>query len=169
MYRVITDSSNIENKDAILCMSNVRGQYVKEPHSLPFSFYFSSGSGVTHGPRVKPSFNPRKLKMSQAGTLKLCDDWEYVRGSEDAKVSSKDIKDMKAFFRKYLVLFCAVWDELLQDGTVAYFFTGQTSFDEMVQDLDFYEDYKDDLDKIHDVESLESYCRKNNLVNMYGN
>lgn len=159
----------IETSDATLCMSNIRGKYVKHPTPLPFSFYFSSSDGVTHGPRVKPSFNPEKLKMSQTGTLKLCDDWEYIPGKEDSKISSKQVESMKDFFRSYLVLFCAVWDEIIQDGVVADYLVGRISFKEMLQDFDFYEEYKDDLDRIRDVFELDNFCRDNNLVNIYGN
>lgn len=162
MKRVITSS------DAILCMSNVRGKYVKNPHSLPFSFYFSSGSGVSHGPRVKVLFNPEKLKLSLTGNLKLCDDWEFIPGKQD-NVNAKGINDMKSFFRKYLVLFCAVWDEQIGDGDFDDYLKGMISFDSLLENLDFYEEYEDDLKSIHDVESLEDFCRSNNLVNMYGN
>lgn len=159
----------IKNPDAILCMSNIRGKYVKHPTALPFSFYFSSSDGVNHGPRVKPSFNPEKLKLSQTGTLKLCDDWKYVPGKEDSRVNSKQVEHMKDFFRAYLVLFCAVWDEVIQDGVVADYLLGSISFREMLQDFEFYEEYKTDLSRIRDVFELENFCRDNNLVNMYGN
>lgn len=156
--------------DVILAMSNVRGKYVKNPHQLSFSFYFSSGSGVPHSIRVKPSFNPdKKLKKSMTGTLKLCDDWEFIPGPHDGKVDSNDIADMKQFFRYHIVLFAAVWDEQLQDGILEDYFKGDITFNEMLQDLDFYDDYKLQLDRISTVDALESFCRKHELVNLYGN
>ena len=84
----------LHNED-IFAMSNIRGRYVVNPNKLDFSFYFSPGSGVDHSIRVKPVFNPEKLKLSMTGTLKLCDDWEYVRGKDDSSVSEKDIRKMK--------------------------------------------------------------------------
>lgn len=159
----------IYSNEDIFAMSNVRGRYVKNPRSLPFSFYFSSGSGVSHDIRVNPMFNPEKLKKSLTGTLKLCDDWRYTAGSEDKNVDSKLILEMKQFFRKYLVLFCAVWDEQMQDAVLEDYFLGNISFNTMLKDLDFYEEHKESLDNISDVSSLEAYCRLHDLVNMYGN
>ena len=156
-------------EDYLIEMSNVRGRYVKQPYQLPFSFYFSSGAGVPHSIRVKPVFNPEKLKRSETGTLKLCDDWEFTPGVNDGSVATTLVQEMKSFFKKYIVLFCAVWDEQMQDAVLQDYFLGNIEFDEMIQDLDFYGRYKDELLNIHDIESLEKFCRENNLVNLYGN
>lgn len=153
----------------ILCMCNVRGRYVANPGALPFSFYFSSGAGMPHSIRVMPVFNPNRLVSSLTGTLKLCDDWEYIPGKDDADVSSKDIKNMKEFFRKYLVLFCAVWDEQLSDGVVEDYFRGDILFSDMLKDFDFYEMQSSELNNIKSISELESFCRDNQLVNLYGN
>ena len=150
-------------------MSNARGKYIVIPGKLPFSFYFSSGVGVSHPIRVKPMFNPEKLIQSKTGTLKLCDDWEYVPGEDDGNVKGQDIKKMKQFFRRYMVLFAAVWDEQLQDSTLQDYFYGRIGFNEMLQDLEFYNNYADELDNINTVEDLEQFCRDNKLVNLYGN
>ena len=169
MYRVIQNSNaDITPTDSVLCMSNVRGRKIQNPHPMPFSFYFSAKEGQ-HSIRVKPVFNPTKMNTSTVGTLKLCDDWEYIPGPDDKSISSKKIREMKDFFREYLVLFCAVWDIQIDDGDVYDYFVGDITFDEMLQSFKFYEDYKDDLDQIHDIKSLESFCRRNNIVNMHGN
>lgn len=162
------EQENRSNED-MLWMSCVRGKDVKNPHQLLFSFCFSSGKGAAHGPKVKPMFNPEKLKLSLTGTLKLCEDWKYIPGKDDLSIDAGGIREMKGFFREYIVLFCAVWDENLQDGVLDDYFTGRASFEEMLKDLDFYNEYQSDLAAVHDVKSLESFCRSNNLVNMYGN
>ena len=162
MKRLIQD-------DAILAMSNVRGKFVKNPSALPFSFYFSSGVEYPHSIRVKPSFNPEKLKPSMTGILKLSDDWGFIPGPNDGNISESEIAEMKAFFRRYIVLFSAVWDEQMQDGVLADYFRGDITFNEMLTDLDFYEEYRSELDTIDNVEDLEKFCREHNLVNMYGN
>lgn len=159
----------LSSKDSIFAMSNVRGRYVKNPSQLPFSFYFSSGDGVTHGPRVKPQFNPERLILSLTGTLQLCDNWKYIPGKNDKDVSEKSVRQMKKFFEDYIVLFCLVWDEHMQDATLEDYFKGEITFNEMLQDLDFYSEHKEDLDSIKSVSALEKFCRDNNLVNMYGN
>lgn len=159
----------IKSSEAILCMSNVRGSEVNNPGRLKFSFYFSSGAGFNHSIRVKPSFNPEKLKLSKCGTLKLCDDWKYTPGKDDKSVSAQDVGTMKAFFRRYIVLFCAVWDEQLQDAVLQSYFEGRASFKDVIRDLDFYKDRSEDLEHVEDIIELENYCREHNLVNLYGN
>ena len=72
-------------------MSNIRGKYVKVPHKLDFSFYFSpknavANTDIAHGLRVKPVFNPEKMSINKAGTLKLHSDWKYIPGEDDTKV-----------------------------------------------------------------------------------
>ena len=154
--------------DDIFCMSNVRGSKVKVTNKLPFSFYFS-GKQSSHDIRVKPIFNPDRMLISKAGTLKLCDDWNYIPGPDDINVSGQDIKKMKQFFKKYLVLFVLVWDNLLSDPIVEDYFVGDITLHELIQDLEFYIDYKSELDLIETVEELEKFCRSLNFVNFYGN
>ncbi len=156
-------------EEDILWGSGVRGRYVKQPYPLPFSFYYSPGAGVPCCIRVYPVFNPERLMRSETGVLELCDDWRFAPGYKDQNVSADLVREMKSFFRQYLVLFCAVWDEQMQDAVLQDYFIGTISFGEMTRDLDFYDQYKDALSNIHDVQSLELFCRDNKLVNLYGN
>ena len=156
-----------DNQD-ILCMANIRGKRVKEPHKLNFSFYFS-GKNSSHGIRVKPIFNPDKMMINKAGNLELHSDWTYTPGEDDTHISSSDIREMKEFFRKYLILFAAVWDLQLPDTTVQDYFEGECTLNELIQDLEFYSDYADELDEIESVEELEEFCSENELVNLHGN
>ena len=157
------------NSDAILCMSNIRGVRVRNPRRLNFSFYFSSGEGVSHSIRVKPMFNPDKLRASLTGTLKLCDDWEYIPGQNDRSVSERDVDEMKNFFRNYIVLFCAVWDGKLDDGALADWLEGEITWNSLLREFEFYWMYSTEMDTIHSVRELESFCRTLGLVNFYGN
>ena len=156
-------------QQAILGMANVRGRYVKNPGKLDFSFYFSSGVGVAHDIRVKPSFNPERLILSQAGTLKLCDDWEFIPGLNDKNISKKDVDIMIGFFRYNLALFCAVWDEQLSDGVLEDWFLGRNTFLDVMKDLTFYHAYQQQLDQITDAEEFEKFCRDTHLVNLHEN
>ena len=159
----------IRQKDSIIAMANIRGRYVKNPGKLPFSFYFSFFSGVNHGPRVKPMFSPERLISSLTGTLELCDNWEYVPGKDDKNIDEKSIRSMKKFFKDNIVLFCLVWDEHMQDGVLEDYFKGDITFNQMLQDLDFYNEYQLNLDSIRSVQELENFCRVNDFVNLYGN
>lgn len=117
MKRVIVGSEMpVESEDAIFGMTNVRGvNVVTEPYGLDFSFYFSSKEGVPHGIRVKPIFDPSKMRKNLAGNLELHGDWKYTPGENDRKVSHSKMLRMIDFFRKYKVLFAAVWEEQLVD------------------------------------------------------
>lgn len=159
----------IRSAEDITAMSNVRGNLVKNPNKLPFSFYFSSKNGNVHGPRVKTSFDPSKLRLSKTGTLKLCDDWEFIKNPQDRDVSESEIKKMKEFFRKYLILFLLVWDDYIGDPVLEDYFEGDITLHEFITELDFYEEFRDILDEINTVEDLETFCRENGTFNFYGN
>ena len=159
---------SVSYDNSVLCMSNVRGNKVRVQKNLPFSFYFSAQQGQ-HSIRVKPMFNPTKLRDDLVGTLELCDDWEYIPGPDDKDVSNDDIQKMKRFFRKYLVLFAATWDRQLADGDVYDYLVGDITLPELIETFDFYNDYTEELNDISSVSELEEFCRAHDLVNMYGN
>lgn len=160
----------------IECMSNVRGIYVKNPHELNFSFYFSGKKG-DHEIRVKPLFNNRRMISSKAGTLMLHSDWKFIPGKDDKKVDSKDIEAMKEFFRKYLVFFCMVWDEQLPDPELADYFEGRVDLFELLEQFEDYDKIKDFVEKKKEdnspdseiIKELTDYCKKNKLVNFRNN
>ena len=153
----------------LLEMSNVRGSKVIYPNKLPFSFYFSAKGNINHTIRVKPSFDPDKLKLSQTGTLKLSGDWEYTPSENDKNIESKKITQMKKFFKDNIVLFCMAWEEQMQDATVADFFEGRIDIHELVKDIDFYDLYRSQFDRMETIYELETFCREYHLVNFFGN
>lgn len=157
----------IYSAEEIVAMSNVRGKYVKVDR-IPFSFYYSVKNS-NHGPRVKVTMNAEKLRPMRMSSMKLCDDWNIDRNDQDTEISGKDEKQMKEFFRKYLILFLIVWSDLVSEPELADFMEGRIDLHQFIVDTDFYEDYKEDLNKIDNVADLEAFCRKNNLVNFYGN
>lgn len=171
MKRLIRNDST---SDTILCMSNIRGNKVKHPYKLPFSFYFSYSEGQ-HDIRVKPVFDPSKISGRTVGTLKLCDDWKYTPGINDTHVNSHSRKIMIDFFKTYHVLFCAVWDGNISDAVVSDYLLGDIDWDDMMKEFDFYEQYKDkweefveeeeNVDKSN-IELLEEFCTKYQLVNV---
>ena len=157
------------NNDTIFCMSNIRGDNVVVPNKLPFSFYFSSKYGNTHDIRVKPVFNPTRIIKNNLGTLQLHGNWDYTPSKSDRRVSESDISNMKAFFRMYFVIFSEVWDLHLSEDIVQDYFRGLADLSDVIQDLDFYGYYSDELDKITTIQELEDCLIRNNLVNMHGN
>ena len=153
-------------------MSNIRGKYVKVPHKLDFSFYFSPKNVVAdkdavHGLRVKPVFNPEKMSISKAGTLKLHSDWKYIPGEDDTDVSSKQIKEMCNFFKTYKTLFAAVWEEVLPQDALYDYLRGTITFKELLTEFDFYANYKEELADVNSIEELTDFVRINNLFNLW--
>ena len=158
----------IHSFEDILCMSNIRGRKIKVTGSKPFSFYFSSKNS-SHSIRVRPIFNPDKIRMDKVGTLKLSDDWSYIPGPDDKHVSKSDIEKMKQFFKENIVLFAAVWDNQLYDTDVEDYLYGEIDLQELIQQFPFYEDYEDELENVKTISEFTEFCRANNLVNLYGN
>ena len=154
-----------DDHDDIFGMSNLRGKYVKTD-KIDFSFYFSMQK-ASHAIRVKVAFDPSKVKETDFGVLELHGDWKFTPGRNDTHISDKQIHNMKAFFKKYKVLFAAVWNrEIFEDVIVAYF-SGNIDFKELLQEFDFYDDHTDEMNKIQDITELESFVRKNNIFNMW--
>ena len=157
----------IKSQEDIFAMSNVRGKYVTvDP--IQFSFYYSVKNS-NHGPRVKVTTDPEKLRPNRMSTMKLCDDWSIEVNPLDNKISGKDEKSMREFFRKYLILFLLVWEDLTYEPNLADYMTGDMTLSEFIRDLDFYKEYTRDLDSIETVADLEQFCRDNKLVSFYGN
>ena len=154
------------NEDYYIEMANVLGRKVKVPHKLPFSFYFSVRKNNEHNIRVKPVFNSNELNPNDVGTLKLCDDWEFIPGNNEKHLSKAEINEMKSFFKEYIVLFCLVWEYKLREDVVQDYFRGLIDFQELIEEITFY---TADMDNLSNISELEDYCRKYNLVNFYGN
>lgn len=153
-------------------MANLRGKYVKIPNRLDFSFYFSTKDAVeskelVHGLRVKPVFNPEKISPSNVGVLKLHSDWEYIPGNEDKNISGRKVKEMKEFFKTYKILFAAVWEKELDETRLATYLQGYITLEELIKDFEFYDDYKEELKDIHDLEALEEFVKTHNLFNLW--
>lgn len=151
--------------DDIFGMSNVRGKYVRTD-KINFSFYFSMQK-ASHAIRVKVAFNDSKINESDFGTLELHGDWKFTLGKNDTHVSNKDIRDMKAFFRKYKVLFAAVWDKKIYEADVVEFFRGGITFSNLLKEFVFFNEYKKEMSEIEDVAGLEKFVRENQIFNMW--
>lgn len=159
-----TIETNDISLEPINCMSNVRGRYVTV-ENIPFSFYYSVKNS-SHGPRVKVTLNSDNMRPNRMSSLKLCDDWALDVNENDKRISGNDLKQMKEFFRKYLIMFLLVWEDLVSEPALGDYLEGRISLAEFIQMADFY---NDKLNNIQNVKELEEFCRTNNIVNFYGN
>lgn len=164
-YAERNDPKGRDHDDEI-CLSYAVGKYVNVSHKLDFSFYFSGNVRKGRDIRVLPVFNSERLVRDKTGTLRLCGDWEFTPGIDDQNVSADKIESMKAFFKKYLVLFCLVWDIMLSEFPVQRYFEGKLGLPELIKDIEFY---CEDMEHISSIKELEEYCRKEQSVNFHGN
>ena len=56
---------------------------------------------------------------------------------------------------EYIVLFCMVWDEQLDDTSVQRYFNGQMTLEELIQEISFY---NEEMSNISTIEELEDYA-----------
>ena len=148
-----------------VCLTYEEVEYGCIPERNLFHSIFQKKTD-SHGIRVKPIFNPDKVHISEAGTLKLCNDWEYIPGKNEGHIAEKDIRNMKDFFKKYQVLFAAVWEGELQEGDLVDYFQGALDFDSLVESLECYHKYSEELSECMNVEDLEQVVRQYNIFNM---
>ena len=147
-------------------MANVVGKYVKTD-DINFSFFFSDKSEVSHGIRAKVKWNREKLSGGSDGYFELHGDYPYV-SSKSIYVDESRISEARKFFRKYKVLFAAVWEFKLEQIPVQDYFRNLISFKDLLSEFEGIS--KQTYDKIqlaNNVEELEDVVRKCKCFNMH--
>lgn len=151
-------------------MANVVGNYVKiEPSRLPFSFHFCGKNAVhqQHGIRVKVLWNPSKAPSNADGYFELHGDYEYKSGSHKYFPNTDERKIARKFFKKYKVLFAAVWEEVLDAKPVQDYFEGRIKFNELLSKFDIEDEINYyNLNHCKSLTELEDCVRKYNIFNM---
>lgn len=151
-------------------MSNIRGNKIKI-EDIDFSFYFSSKSNVDcrHGIRVKICWNKEKLSPSLLdGYMELHGNYKYVsKENPNYKPNKYDIATAQYFFRRYKVLFSAVWEEKLDENVLNDYLRGIINFEELLNEFEnILPENKDKIKKAKDRKELEKIVRENNIYNM---
>lgn len=160
----LNDSSKV-----LMEMANVRGIDVKLTPYLPFSFYFCGKDAVhqQHGIRVKIIWNPSKAPYNADGYMELHGNYNYFIGSHKYKPTEKELKIARDFFKKYKILFSAVWENILYDGYLQDYFKSRLSFKDL---LSKFENIKEKqyylINHCKNLEELEDCVRKNNIFSM---
>lgn len=154
----------------LLEMANVRGLDVKlEGDSFPFSFYFSSKSSVrgAHAIRATVLWNPSKMPKDADGYMELHGSYAYISGSHKYQPTGRELKAAREFFKKYKVLFAAVWEEKLCEGYLGDYFEGKLKLHEL---LSKFEDLKErqyyDINHCKTLAELEDCVRRNKVFSM---
>lgn len=151
-------------------MANAVGNNVKREKNLPFSFFFSSKKAVrgAHGIRVKILWNPSKAPADADGFLELHGDYEYIPGSHKYEPNAKELSIARKFFKKYKVLFSAVWEDVLYDPSqLVMYFYGKISWKELMKQFDTgNSDWNFYIQTTDNIKELEQLVREENMFNM---
>ena len=151
-------------------MANAVGNNVKREKNLPFSFFFSSKKAVrgTHGIRVKILWNPSKAPADADGFLELHSDYEYIPGIHKYESSAEELSIARKFFKKYKVLFAAVWEDVISDPSqLVMYFYGKISWKELMKQFDTgNSDWNFYIQTTDNVKELEQLVREENIFNM---
>lgn len=150
-------------------MANMVGNDVSLEERLPFSFHFCDKDAVhgRHGIRAKIIWNPSKAPSSADGYMKLHGDYEYVASQKKYKPTDKEIKMARDFFKKYKVLFAAVWEKKLDPSYVQKYLSGGLTINKVLMHLQnisekqfYYANHTTTL------EEFESVVRDKKIFNM---
>lgn len=153
-------------------MANFVGNSIKV-EKIPFSFYISDKSTARgkHAIRAKIIWNPIKAPASADGYLELHGEYRYVSGSHKYIPTGKELSIAREFFKKYKVLFSAVWEEILDADPLQDYMKGHISFKKLLAKIDLEPDdpasvsyYK--INHCNSVAELEELVRKDHLWNM---
>lgn len=151
-------------------MANAIGNNVRREKNLPFSFFFSSKKAVrgTHGIRVKILWNPSKAPADADGFLELHGDYAYIPGSHKYEPNAKELSIARKFFKKYKVLFSAVWEDVLYDPSqLVMYFYGKISWKELMKQFDTgNSDWNFYIQTTDNIKELEQLVREENMFNM---
>ena len=150
-------------------MANVVGNDVVLEKRLPFSFYFSSKQAVhqQHGIRLKVLWNPSKAPDNADGYMEMHSDYNYISGSHKYKPTAKELNTLRAFCKKYKVLFAAVWECKLDQSDLQKYFDGRLKFNELLTKFDNITEKQFYLiNHSISLEELERCVRINKVFNM---
>ena len=160
------------NENYLIEMANMTGKFVKTD-DINFSFHFSDKDEVhlQHGIRVKINWNKDKSSSNFDGTLALHGDYRYTPSSHPKNnCTTSLLKEARNFFKKYKVLFAAVWEGILDPNFVHEYFKGEMSLYEVVAQLELPDDvyYKVNFNFIdyNNLTELENRVRKYGAFNM---
>lgn len=163
LLEYIKDPSNI-----LMEMANLRGNDIKLVTGLPFSFYVSSKKAVhgLHAIRAKILWNPSRMKSDSDGTLELHGDYEYTVGSHRYKPTARELAAAKSFFKKYKVLFAAIWEEVVDDTDVFEYLRGRIDLEHLLATFDLPGKKFYLVNHCTSIEELEDCVRTNKIFNM---
>lgn len=160
----------INDPSAVLMeMANMVGNDVTVETRLPFSFHFCDKDAVhgRHGIRAKIIWNPSKAPASADGYMELHGDYKYTESKKKYKPDEKEIRVARDFFKKYKVLFAAVWEKKLDPSYVQKYLSGTMPLNHVLVNLqNITENQFYWANHASTLEELESIVREKKIFNM---
>lgn len=152
------------NEISLLEMSVILGEGVKI-EKINFSFFFSPKIDQ-QTIWVRIVWNKEKTIKQHFGFMELSGNYEYIRAKDSNKhIAESDITAARNFFKKYKVIFAAVWEYQLEQTTAEDFFKGKITLKDLIRKLEIKIE-KEDIEKISNLADFEKYVRDKNLFNM---
>ena len=152
-------------EDLLLEMSNVRGSRVKL-ENIEFSFYFSIKNSY-HSIRVKICWNKDKIIPQELDVMKLSGNYELIKNRQLKKRPDESkIEEARQFFKKYKVLFAAVWENVLYENDLIEYFFEKISLGELLENFEVEDEKLKLIKNCNNLIELEKVVRENNIYNM---
>lgn len=156
------------DEDLLMEMANVRASRVVV-EQLDFSFYFGEKIGQ-HSIRVKICWNKDRMLEDELCVMELFGDYKYFQSQKlNKNVAESDIEEARKFFKKYKVLFSAVWEGVLYEQDLVDYFFGRKNLNEIVDSFeleDISSEIKQELLDNCSLKGIEEIVRKYQLFNM---
>lgn len=156
-------------EDMLMEMSNVHGKRVKVDE-IDFSFYFSSKEAVSsqHGIRVKICWNRDKISHTLIdGYMELHGDYKYVSAIHPNVYPNKyDIATARYFFKRYKVLFAAVWEGILYEDELIQFLIGRINLHDLITTFNIPNEKYEIIEDVDSLKDLEKLVREHDIFNM---
>ena len=151
---------------SLMEMANIYGRNVKTD-DIDFSFYFSDKTECNHSIRVKIKWNKQKI-MELDGYMELHGDYQYVASSNASYTpSAKEIKTAQKFFKKYKVLFAAVWEKILEPYYIQEYLRGNIQLYEVIDGMELSDpQHTMRLWRVDKIYQLEQLVREWEMFNM---
>lgn len=98
--------------------------------------------------------------------MDLHGNYEYIISNHKYKPTGRELEIARSFFRKYKVLFAAVWEEVLDPSFVQDYLRGYLDFKNLLTQFDLQgRDYYN-VNHCKTIKELEACIRKYRIFNM---
>ncbi len=184
--------TNLQPDNESLCLLNRISAKKVKLETIDFSFYYATKiemqyrikieiarnlgrrknthvcKSMQYGIRVEIAWNP--LKMTQLDTLELHGKYVYnIRNPrKQNNVNAELLNKAREFFKKYKVLFAAVWECVLEPNILAFYLYQYINFKELLSEFTLNENELSLIENADNLSDLEAIVREHKIFNING-